>query len=264
MSLLGRKCSLHLNASTNTLSYMERINQLSVLNWGYLLFICLAVLSVSAPNTVAYPLSKSPKATAPANEERSSGGFNASEPQAAPSAPKKIYVPKASVTPLSPGSHNLSLGIGQIFLTGDLSSAFDNSLGFQAQYTYGVSDLFSFEGNIGYSSHSRGAASLSTMHLITGVRSNLIYFDQLVPFLSAGLGFYRPSYTYSAGVTANSLLFGLNLGTGVDLLLSDAVFFGTRLTYHNMFSSTKGDNLGTPRTIGGAFLSFMVHVGVAF
>ncbi len=167
-------------------------------------------------------------------------------------------------TPLSPGTHNLSLGIGEVFLTGGLSSKFDNAIGTQLQYTYGVSDLFSFESNLGFSSHSNSNNNLNMVQLLTGLRTNLIYFDQLVPFFSGGLGFYHPSLSYNNGQSANAILFGLNLGFGADLLLSDRIYFGTRLTMHDMFSSTTTASDGTSVSIGGTYLSFMVHAGFSF
>jgi hypothetical protein len=164
--------------------------------------------------------------------------------------------------PLSPGTHNLSVSVGQIFLVGDLSNEFENALGTQVHYTYGVSDLFSFESDFGYSSHSNGNFSL--VNLDAALRTNLIYFDQLVPFASLGLGFYNPSKTFNDNSKVSALLFGLQLGGGVDLLLNKSFFFGTRLNYHNMFDSSKVSSNGIARPIGGSFVSFMIHAGVTF
>jgi hypothetical protein len=165
--------------------------------------------------------------------------------------------------PLSPGSHNLSLGVGQIFLMGDIADTdYENAIGTELHYTYGVSDLFSFESNFGYSSHSSGTLSMS--RLAAGVRTNLVYYDQLIPFVSLGLGFYNPSATLASGATLSGLLFGLQLGGGVELLLSDRFFFGSRLTFHNMFESNKRDSAGINHGLGGSFLSFLVHAGITF
>jgi hypothetical protein len=91
-----------------------------------------------------------------------------------------------------------------------------------------------------------------------------MYFDQLVPFATVGMGFYSPSYTYSNGSTASSLLFGMQMGSGIDLLISNAVFFGAKLNYNTMFNSTKTASDGVSRNLGGAYLSFMVHAGMTF
>jgi len=164
--------------------------------------------------------------------------------------------------PLAPGTHNLAIGIGQIFLMGDLSKNYDNAIGYELNYTYGVSDLFDFEANFGYSSHSSSAFSM--WHTGAGVRTNLVYFDQLVPFFTAGLGFFDPSYTLPAGATVSGLVFGMQLGAGVELLLSKQVFFGTRLTFNDAFSSTKKGSDGVNHDIGGSFVSFLLHIGYTF
>ena len=107
---------------------------------------------------------------------------------------------------------------------GELSSEFENNLGTQVHYTYGVSDLFSFESDFGYSSHSSGKFSL--VNLDAALRTNLVYFDQMVPFASLGLGFYNPSKTFNDNSKVSAILFGMQLGGGVDLILNKRVFLG--------------------------------------
>ncbi len=180
-----------------------------------------------------------------------------------PEKPKKQKVIDTTPTsPFAPGTHNVSLGIGQVFLLGALGNSYENAIGPELHYSYGVSDLFAFESNFGYHSHSNG--NLSIWNLAAGLRTNMMYFDQLVPFINVGLGFYHPSLTYASGGSANTLLFGLQLGGGIDLLISKQVFFGTRLTYNDMFDSTKKDSLGATQSLGGAFISFVVHAGYSF
>jgi hypothetical protein len=222
-------------------------------------FFVSGVCSVSLSTSFAYPSSRSTYSLSNESDSiqltRSSRESNRNE-----AGPSKNY--KQELPPLSPGTHNFSLGVGQIFLMGSLSNEYENNLGTQAHYTYGVSDLFSFESDFGYSSHSNGNFGL--LNLDAALRTNLIYFDQLVPFASVGLGFYHPSKTYSDNSKVSAFLFGMELGGGVDLLLNKKLFFGTRLNYHNMFDSTKVASNGVSRTIGGSFLSFMIHAGVTF
>jgi len=180
-----------------------------------------------------------------------------------PTTNKKI-APEPPKSPFAPGTHNLSVGVGQDFLFGHLGDTYDNAIGPEIHYDYGVSDLFAFESNFGYHSHSRGTASLSIWNLAAGLRSNLMYFDQLVPYINVDLGFYHPSFTYTNGGSASTTLFGLQLGTGIDLLISNTVFFGAALTYNDMFDSTKADSNGTEQSLGGAYLSFMIHAGFTF
>ncbi len=170
--------------------------------------------------------------------------------------------PSAPLSPFAPGTHNLSAGVGQVFLMGDLSDRYENAIGPELHYTYGVSDLFSFHSNFGYHTHSNG--SLSVWNLSGGVRSNLMYFDQLVPFATVGMGFYSPSYTLDNNATVSALLFGMQLGTGIDLLVSNTVFFGSRLVYNTMFNASKTASDGSLRSLGGSYLSFMIHAGMTF
>jgi opacity protein-like surface antigen len=175
---------------------------------------------------------------------------------------KKSIEPVSTKGPFAPNTHNLSLGVGQVFLLGSLSNKYENTIGPEIDYTYGVSDLFSFQSNFSYHSHSGG--SFSAWNLAAGLRANLMYFDQLVPFATVGLGFFNPSYTLSNNATVSALLFGMQLGGGIDLMISNQVFFGAQLVYNNMFESSKKASDGTTQNLGGAFMSFMIHAGMTF
>lgn len=179
---------------------------------------------------------------------------------------------KSEVSPYSPGSHNLALDLGQVFLMGDLTK-YNDSIGSQLHYTYGVSDLFGFDTSVGYSEHSDGKYSMTTV--LTGMRLNLAWYDKVVPYLIFGLGFYRPSYqdntvppiasgSGSSPASVSSVLFGVHLGPGVDLELSKNLFFGAGVTFHNMFGSSKFWGNGTPLNIGGSYTSFLLHIGATF
>jgi opacity protein-like surface antigen len=184
-------------------------------------------------------------------------------PRDTPTKSQKVVEAPAK-TPFSPGSQNLSLGVGQVFLFGALGNSYDNAIGPEIHYAYGVSDLFAFESNFGYHSHARANTNLSIWNLAAGLRSNLMYFDQLVPYVNVDLGFYHPSFTYANNGQASTTLFGLQLGTGIDLIISNNVFFGAALTYNDMFDSTKTDSNGNIQSLGGAYVSFMIHAGVTF
>jgi hypothetical protein len=214
-------------------------------------FAAFGVCSVSF-DANAYPLTSSETVR-----------FTRSSRDTPPAKPQKAVVYESQPrAPFAPGTHNLSVGIGQYFLLGTLGSNYENAIGPEIHYNYGVSDLFAFESNFGYHSHSAGSCTI--WNLAAGLRSNLMYFDQLVPFATIGLGFYHPSLTYSTGGSAGALLFGLQLGGGIDLLISKQVFFGTRLTYNDMFNSTNKDSNGVTRSLGGAYLSFMLNAGITY
>lgn len=172
-------------------------------------------------------------------------------------APRRL-APKAAA--FRPGSNNLALEVGQTFLMGDLSR-YENSLGYNLRYTYGVSNMFAFDSSLGFSNHSEGR--FSKWHLNGGVRLNLASYDRIIPYLNAGLGFYRPSREIGTDVNLSSTLFGLHAGGGANLLLSKETFFGAQLNYHNIFGSSKLTSSG-PVELGGAYVDFLVHAGYTF
>ena len=190
-----------------------------------------------------------------------------SSPPTASRRSREAY--RASYTPYSPGSNNLALDVGQNFLMGDLGNHFDDAIGTQLHYTYGVSDLFAFDTSLGYSSHSEGRFSTTT--LLTGLRTNLAWYDKVVPYTIFGLGFYRESFTELintvTGPESESLspmLFGVHLGAGVDLELTQQLFFGAGLTFHDVFGSLRMLPSGARINVGGTYASFLLHVGVTF
>lgn len=173
-----------------------------------------------------------------------------------------------AVSPFSPGSNNLALDVGQVFLMGNLSTNYSDNIGGQLHYTYGVSDLFGFDSSLGYSDHADGKFSMTT--LLTGLRTNLSWYDKVIPYAVFGLGFYRPSFEVVQGVGANQVpssvspvLFGVHLGPGVDLEVTKQLFFGAAITFHDIFGSARPTANG-PLDVGGTFTSFFLHAGVTF
>jgi hypothetical protein len=191
-----------------------------------------------------------------------------SAPEASSSSRKLPYAREgryAPPSPFAPGSNNLAIDVGQVFLMGTLSSNYNDAIGAQIHYTYGVSELFGFDSSVGYSDHSDGRFSVAT--LLTGLRTNLAWYDKVVPYFVFGLGFYRPTYTDMASPLGDSyspLLFGVHLGPGVDLELTRQLFFGAGLTFHDVFGNTKVLPSGTRIDAGGTYTSFLLHAGVTF
>ncbi len=170
-----------------------------------------------------------------------------------------------NVAPFTPTSHNFSIDIGQVFLMGDLADQYEDNIGWQIHYTYGVSDLFGFDTSLGYSSHTEG--DLSMAHLKAGLRTNLSWLDRVIPYVVFGLGFYRPDYSVidnGQTVSLSPILFGLHLGPGVDLQVTDQIFFGTSLVFHDIFGTKKTLESGQIEEIGGTFTSFLLQAGFTF
>ncbi|MGK5089068.1 hypothetical protein WDW86_16040 [Bdellovibrionota bacterium FG-2] len=175
-----------------------------------------------------------------------------------------------NISPFSPGSNNLGLDLGQVFLMGDLDSNYQSSIGTRLHYTYGVSDLFGFDSSLGFSDHSEGKFSMTTV--LSGARMNLAWYDKVIPYVNFGFGFFRPSYELSnkdkdtgemRTTSVSPLLFGVYMGPGLDLELNQQVFFGASLTFHDAFGTTKTTPNG-PMEVGGTFTSLMLRAGVTF
>jgi hypothetical protein len=174
-----------------------------------------------------------------------------------------------NISPFAPGTNNISLEMGQVFLMGNFGSNFSDSIGEGVHYTYGVSDLFAFDSSMGYSTHSNG--EMSMFNATAGLRTNLTWYDKIVPYFAFGLGFYRPSMTVTSGSgslaasdTVSPILFGVHVGPGVDLAISRNVFFGASLTFHDLFGSTQTTAMGTPVDVSGTYTTFFLHAGYTF
>lgn len=162
--------------------------------------------------------------------------------------------------PFSPDSHNLGIAVGQTFLMGGPTQAGD-ALGFQGQYTYGVSRLLGFDSSLGRSSHRSGEYSITSVR--GGARVHLGHYDQMVPYLQAGVGFFKPSLSNPNETTYTSILFGVYAGGGLDLRISDQFFFGAVGNINQVFGSQR---VVANRSVnlGGSSLQFMGRVGYTF
>lgn len=212
--------------------------------------LVLAISTTTAPAHAAQSWSEQPTWAASANDAR-----GARRPSALTGEGRHV------IAPFTPGSNNLSLDVGQVFLIGDLASDYSDNIGSQLHYTYGVSDMFAFDASFGYSSHSEGDYSM--MNLSTGVRTNLAWYDKVIPYATFGLGFYKPTYKITPTSTISPVLFGLHLGPGVDLEITRNMFFGASLTFHDMFGTQKLTALGQ-KEVGGAYTSFFLRAGMTF
>ncbi len=168
---------------------------------------------------------------------------------------KKMHRERA---PFAPDSNNVSLDIGQNFLIG---SEYQDSIGLQVSYTYGVSERLAFNSSLGFSSHSEG--HYSKLHLLVGPRLNLSTFDRIIPYLNGGLGFYRASRNLNSVTSIAGTMFGLHIGAGADLQLTKQTYFGAALTLHQLFGSTKQTTIG-PIDLASNYMTFLAHVGYTF
>src|SRR4051794_15463889 len=113
----------------------------------------LTVGALALLGTAAMLISGSEASAAPSWGSQPSWAAGGSDDSPAPSR-RSSRDSSRFTAPFAPGSHNLSLDVGQVFLMGDLATNFADSIGTQLHYTYGVSDMFGFDTSVGYSSHS--------------------------------------------------------------------------------------------------------------
>lgn len=222
-----------------------------------------AVALVTAAVWLFSPIVSERTASAAASWSSSQPSWASSDGAASPTSRRPSYAKDSryAISPFSPDSNNVALDVGQVFLMGGLSDRYSDSIGSQLHYTYGVSDIFGFDSSFGYSNHSDGKYSMTT--LLSGLRTNLTWYDRVVPYGVFGLGFYKPTIQVSDTASISSVVFGVHMGAGVDLQLTNMLFFGASLTFHDIFGQTKTGPKG-PVDLGGTFTSFLLHAGFTF
>ncbi len=176
-----------------------------------------------------------------------------------------------NMTPFAPGSHNVSLGVGQNFLMGDLASQYNDALGVRMAYTMGVSEMFALEAAVGYSSHDQAGTpkipkTYSLTTALAGMRVNLSWYDRIVPHAVIGMGFFNPSYELDdKGKTFSPFIFGIHAGPGIDLQLTKQIFFGATLRFQSLFSTRMYiPNSDQRLDVAGTYTALYLHTGVTF
>jgi opacity protein-like surface antigen len=145
----------------------------------------------------------------------------------------------ARLSSFSLKKHSLGIGIGETFLSGDMSDYGENSITADIFYSYAASRSFDAVANAHYSKHSHKDQFVRLSGITFGIKSKLFQFDSFSPFVMAGLGFYRPvvrriqdgSLKESEAKTA----FGWNVGAGADLKLNSEFTVGVLSAFHNPF-----------------------------
>ncbi len=134
---------------------------------------------------------------------------------------------------------DLSFGadLGQVGFTGPGMGAYGaNGFGFGGYLSYAASDLFDMDMNVIYSPHSEGPNSAHATYGTLALKFGMT-FDQLMPYLTAGVGIYHNSVDFS-GVTGSATAFGFNVGGGLDVDLGQWVRMGLLVRYHPVFGKS--------------------------
>lgn len=135
--------------------------------------------------------------------------------------------------------HSLGIGIGQTFLRSNLSENGNDKITEDLYYNYSASYSFDFVANAHYSHHTYLNREATTRGLALAIKGKGFQFDAFSPFVLGGLGFYMPSASRIVnGVPTESrkqLVFGVNVGAGVELRLNSEVTIGVIAHYHDPF-----------------------------
>jgi opacity protein-like surface antigen len=135
--------------------------------------------------------------------------------------------------------HSLGFGVGQTFLRSDLATNGNDKITGELYYNYSASYTFDFVANLHYSKHTYLNREATIKGLALAIKAKGFQLDAFSPFVLGGFGFYLPSVTrVQNGVptkTRSQLVFGANVGAGVELRLNDQATVGVMVHYHDPF-----------------------------
>ncbi|MDD4973195.1 MAG: hypothetical protein PHY93_02540 [Bacteriovorax sp.] len=135
--------------------------------------------------------------------------------------------------------HSLGIGVGQTFLRSDLGDNGNDKITADLYYNYSASYSFDFVANAHYSEHTYLNRQSTIRGLVLAIKGKGFQFDAFSPFVLGGLGFYLPSASRIQNnvptETRKQLVFGVNVGAGVELRLNSDVTVGVILHYHDPF-----------------------------
>lgn len=135
--------------------------------------------------------------------------------------------------------HSVGLGLGQTFLRSDFHDQGTDKITPDLYYNYSASYSFDFMANLHWSKHSYLNQDVTVKGLALAIKAKVFQFDAFSPFFLGGFGFYLPQAHRNQGGTVKEtreqLVFGMNLGTGVELRLNDEFTVGVIAHYHDPF-----------------------------
>ena len=172
-----------------------------------------------------------------------------------------LFVTCLLASPVYADQGDLSFGLdtGQVGFAGTGVSAYGtNGFGFGGYFSYAASDLFDLDFNMIYSPHSDGGNSSHATYGTVALKFGMS-FDQLLPYLTTGIGFYHSSVNF-AGVSDSANSFGFNVGGGLDVELGSMLRIGLLVRYHPVF----GKSLASGRTGVDDMWDALFRIGFLF
>lgn len=168
------------------------------------------------------------------------------------------------LTQAADGDHSAGLMVGQVWTSGEIGKDVDGAVAPGIFYEYGASDIFSLYASAVTSKHNEGKLNLTSTNL--GMKASLFFLDKLSPYalVGAGLYFVKRQYGPPNLEIAKKTVFGLNLGVGAELDLSDKFFVALELDIHNLFSGAVTLPTRGRTEISGRWTGFFLKGGVRF
>ncbi|MBC7429293.1 MAG: outer membrane beta-barrel protein [Bacteriovorax sp.] len=136
--------------------------------------------------------------------------------------------------------HSIGIGLGQTFLRSDFHEHGADKITPDIYYNYSASYSFDFMANAHWSKHKFQNKDVTIKGLALSIKGKGFQFDAFAPFVLGGFGFYEPQATRNIGgtltKTREQLVFGMNIGAGVELRLNSEWTVGVIAHYHDPFS----------------------------
>ncbi len=151
-----------------------------------------------------------------------------------------IPTPTEPRIPNEVNKQSIGIGLGQTFLRNDFADNGNDKITPDIYYNYSASYSFDFMANLHYSKHEYLNRNVTIRGLALSIKGKGYQFDAFSPFILGGFGFYLPSATRLVNntptQTRDQLVFGMNLGAGVELRLNSEVTVGVIAHYHDPFN----------------------------
>ncbi|MGE3260184.1 MAG: outer membrane beta-barrel protein [Bacteriovoracia bacterium] len=162
------------------------------------------------------------------------------------------------------GDQAAGLIVGQVWTSGEIGKDVDGAVAPGIFYEYGASDIFSLYVSAVTSKHNDDKLKLTSTNL--GMKANLFFLDKLSPYalVGAGLYFVKRQVGPPNLEIAKKTVFGLNLGLGAELDLSQRFFVALEFDIHNLFSGNVTLPAHGRTEISGRWTGFFLKGGVRF
>ena len=157
----------------------------------------------------------------------------------------------------------VGLMVGQVWPAGEIGRDVDGAVAPGVFYEYEASDVFSVYAQGVFANHNDGVLKTTSTNL--GMKAHLVYYDKLAPYVLVGAGLYFVNKaTAPPPEIASKTVFGLHLGLGAELDVSDRFFLGLQFDVHSLFAGTAITSSTKRVEISGRQTGFFLRGGVRF